>query len=78
MVDRFAEYKAVLAEYQSMYPRQREGQQMFNSLHTYAPWLANEIRATSLDPYHADYREDADEKKQNFMQYVEAQLKDRP
>lgn len=43
-----------LEKYRAAHPEQRTGQAYFNRLYELEPELANEIRATGLDPFYRD------------------------
>ena len=38
----------------AVYPSQRKGQAFFNALHFLHPVIADEIRASEIDPFHDD------------------------
>lgn len=40
-----------------MYPNWRYGQTLFNILYSVAPYIANEIRGTNIDPFYVDDEE---------------------
>jgi len=45
-----------LRKWRAAYPSWREGQAVFNALHSLHPELADEIRTTELDPFYQDAR----------------------
>jgi hypothetical protein len=50
----FEEYLREVAERQRRHPEWRAGQTYFNVLYEVAPYLADQLRGTTLDPYHRD------------------------
>lgn len=49
----FTEYKQTF--YTTPYPKElRHGQAVFNYVHTTEPDMANELRATAVDPFYQD------------------------
>lgn len=55
---------------QKEYPEWRYGQVLFNTLRNYNPELAEEIRDTEADPFHAD--NPLDERVSNFWNFIYA------
>lgn len=50
----FEEFVVAAAREWVAYPSYRWGQALFNVLHSMRPELADEIRGTTMDPFHRD------------------------
>ena len=63
------EYFAAVANVQKANPAWRYGQSCFNVLLLHRPELAERIRGTDADPFHA--RSDSDPRMQRFYRFVD-------
>lgn len=50
----YAEFEVLAAKWRAWHENEREGQAWFNCLSRLHPALAEEIRATPIDPFHRD------------------------
>jgi hypothetical protein len=71
---KFEKYLETVKTAQKENPSWRRGQAMFNVLYILYPKLADRCRGGYLDPFHADYRDNADEKIEAFLDDVKKQL----
>ncbi len=51
----FDEFLTIADDYHRQHPEQRAGQAFFNALDAVRPDIADDIRATRLDPFHHDH-----------------------
>jgi hypothetical protein len=69
MIDEFTRYQNRVDRYRKEHPEQRYGQAAFNVLYDERPELANQVRATLLDPFHVDERLTA------FLRFIEPHMR---